>query len=397
MNIVFVYDRQIIPSFGGLERVTHLLAQELKSRGHAVTFLNIGSEDNLQEEIGEIEQLYLPVYSLPEETFRKEFQKLLDNFGADIVIYQGNSKEILKCIQVPVQGVAKISAIHFQPFPTLKKEHYIKRRAYFSDLRLKGKILKIMALTMTPFYRKLYIRDKSALYSLLIQNSDKLVLLSPRFKDRLIRHCKAASEENVTAINNPLTFNPQNQEKNEKQNTVLFVARMYDPQKNMSGFIDVWKKFHKKFPDWNAFMVGSGVHLERMKKYARKQKVKNLTFTGSVKNIREYYENAKIYCMTSTFEGWGMVLTEAMALGTVPVAFDSFEAVHDIIDHGKNGLLVAPFDKEGMADALSRLASDEDYRVSLASGGKEKIGIFKVSNIVDQWEKLFQSLVSDTQ
>lgn len=393
MNILFVYDRQIIPSFGGLERVTHLLALELTKRGYAVTFLNIGNDDNIPEEIGDINQLYLPVNGFPDKVFQKKFQELLNSLYIDVIIYQGNSNEILKCIGFPVEKARKISVVHFQPYPLLDKERIIKRKTPFSDLRLKGKLLKILALILPSVFRIFYLRKTSALYASLIGNSNKLVLLSPRFQNRLQLHCKAASENNITAINNPLTFTPTIHEQRAKENCIVFVSRMYDPQKNISDFIDVWKKFHKDFPDWNAYIIGSGDHLDRMKKYARKRKVKNLTFTGNVTNVQDYYDRAKIFCMTSTFEGWGMVLTEAMAFGAVPVAFDSFESIHDIIDHEKNGLLVPPFKVDGMVEALSRLASDEGYRASLASDGKEKVKNFEVSKIVEHWERLFLSLM----
>lgn len=398
MNILFVYDHKIIPSFGGLERVTYLLSQELMRRGHGVTYLSIGNEKgNTEEEIDNINQLFLPVNNFEDGVFSKKYQKLIADLKTDIIIYQGNSNDILKCISFPVDGPRKISVVHFQPFSYLYKERIIKRKTPFSDLRAKGKLLKLLAVTFPSVYRILYLRKMSALYASLIGNSDKLVLLSSRFYERLMRHCKAASEDNVIAINNPLTFTPPRNEDLEKENSILFVSRMSDPQKNMSGFIDVWKKFQKNFPDWKAYMIGAGEHLERMKKYAGKKKVKNLTFTGNVKNVQDYYRKSKIFCMTSTFEGWGMVLTEAMAFGAVPVAFDSFEAIHDIVDHEKTGLLVPPFKTDRMVDALSNLASDEVFRTSLALHGKEKIRIFDVANIVDKWEKLFHSLVSKTQ
>ncbi len=79
---------------------------------------------------------------------------------------------------------------------------------------------------------------------------------------------------------------------------------------------------------------------ERMEYLA--QGIPNIRFVG-YQDPLPYQLESSISCMTSLYEGWGMVLTEAMQCGAVPIAFNSFASVTDVIDHGRNGILVKPF------------------------------------------------------
>ena len=95
--------------------------------------------------------------------------------------------------------------------------------------------------------------------------------------------------------------------------------------------------------------------------------------------------------MTSSYEGWPMVLMEAMSFGCVPVVYDSFEAVHGIIDDGNDGLIVRKFDVSEMSAAILNLIHDEDKRLKMIESGKEKIKKFRVESIADCWEKRFRT------
>lgn len=74
------------------------------------------------------------------------------------------------------------------------------------------------------------------------------------------------------------------------------------------------------------------------------------------------YKRAQIICVSSTYEGFSLVLTEALQYGVIPVAFDSFESVHDIIDTGKNGFLVKPFQINYYANILKSLMFNDNLR-----------------------------------
>ena len=88
-----------------------------------------------------------------------------------------------------------------------------------------------------------------------------------------------------------------------------------------------------------------------------------------------------------------MVLLEAAAFGCVPVAFDSFAAVRDIIDDGENGALVPAFDLDAYAETLARLMRNDALRERLAKNAQTQIREkFSMDQIVKKWEELFSRL-----
>lgn len=94
--------------------------------------------------------------------------------------------------------------------------------------------------------------------------------------------------------------------------------------------------------------------------------------------------------MTSTHEGFGMVLIEAMSKGCIPMAFDSFSTVRDIIKDDRQ--LVSPFSLKEYAQKLMGIMKDSELRRELACSGYQNVINFKIDKVVDRWEMLFNSL-----
>lgn len=85
-----------------------------------------------------------------------------------------------------------------------------------------------------------------------------------------------------------------------------------------------------------------------------------------------------------------MVLTEAMQCGTVPISFNSFASVTDIIDDGHNGMLVKPFSIKEYEQKLRRLMDNSALLKQMSEYAKQDIQKYSVENVVDKWEILFQ-------
>lgn len=107
----------------------------------------------------------------------------------------------------------------------------------------------------------------------------------------------------------------------------------------------------------------------------------------------EHYARAKMLLLTSDFEGFGLVLVEAMSAGCVPIALGSYSAVYDIIDDGVCGrILPMPFDAKQMEDAVIRLARNQDDLLRMAKSGKESSARYSVGTVVDAWESVLCNL-----
>lgn len=397
MNIVFIYERKIIAEAGGVERVSSLLGNEFSRRGHNVSYISVGppelnpeipeSEENKVE--GSIPQYYC--YS-GDASFKEYMGEFLKKEEPDIAIIQSNDPSVMDFLPLLNGKVRKMLVWHNQPFASLGKERTVKKNIPTDNLFLKGKILRMMGIVVPGVFRMLNNNKWRNRYNALLPGIDNLILLSERYIPRIVRLMPGIDRSKLMAINNPNSFDiPENPDSFSKENIILFVGRLSNAQKNVTGFIDVWKIFHKSHPDWKAYILGDGEDRRYIENYASKKKVENFYFEGIRKNISDYYAKAKLLCMTSTYEGWPMVLAEAMAYGCVPVAYNSFEAVNDIVVSGESGILVSPFDTNAMARALSELADDDDLRLKLAENGRNKIQSFSVTSIVNQWERLFRN------
>ena len=98
--------------------------------------------------------------------------------------------------------------------------------------------------------------------------------------------------------------------------------------------------------------------------------------------------------MSSHYEGFPMVMVEAMACGLPVVSFDFLCGPRDIIRPGENGLLVAEGDVPALADAMCRLMSDPDARARMSEKARKVAETYSETAIMTQWERLFNAIAS---
>lgn len=252
---------------------------------------------------------------------------------------------------------------------------------------LKTKAVRWLILKLKNLYT-------SIVYTYVTSRADKYVLLSEGFKS-LFFPAKVFPKK-VTAIPNFLSRQLVDVKVDiwEKKKEVLFVGRMDNAQKRIDLLLQVWKKIEEKYNinDWILNICGGGPDAEMLKQMKEELGLQNVYFRGVV-SPEEWYRTAPIFCMTSEFEGFGLVLTEAAAFSCVPMAFDSFEAVHDIITDKENGRLIKAFDVDAYAEALAELIENKDYRMKLAENAKRDVKKFGPDVVMDEWEKLFAEVL----
>ena len=172
-----------------------------------------------------------------------------------------------------------------------------------------------------------------------------------------------------------------------KEPILLFVGRLDNRSKKLFTLIDIWYRLCKLYPQWKLIIVGDGPDKDVLINKAKD--ISNIEFKG-YQDPREYYEKASIFCMTSIFEGFPMCLTEAMQFGCVPIAFDSFSAVYDIIKSGETGELVKSFNKKKYVEKLIHLIDDETYRKKLSKNAFQYVKRYDIANILPKWIELIE-------
>lgn len=194
---------------------------------------------------------------------------------------------------------------------------------------------------------------------------------------------------NIEVIHNAATFLPSEQASLENKR-VISVGRLTH-QKGYDMLLEAWKPVHERHPDWKLTIVGGGEEKEQ-----RKQQIMTLGLESSVEllpptsQIVQEYLDSSIYVLSSRYEGFGMVLVEAMACGLPAVAFSCKCGPRDIITNEKDGLLVETGDLAKLADAICRLIENPDLRLRMGSEAAETIQQkFNPNKIMTQWDQLF--------
>ncbi len=240
-----------------------------------------------------------------------------------------------------------------------------------------------------PFFRnKLYKRRR--MYGI----CDRFVVLSRSYIDMAYNRLRLPDREKLAAISNPRPYGDINPDiLGMKKNQVLIVSRLDEKQKNLRAAVRIWKSIEKRGTEgWELVLAGHGEDEESLMNYVRKQGLRHFRFVGRVNNPLPLYQESSIFMMTSNYEGFPTTLQESLQNGCVPVAFDTFAALHDMIDDGRDGLVISPGDEQGYAEALYQLMNDRERRAGMSELGMSSCDRYRIEVIGKQWTELFCSL-----
>ena len=218
-----------------------------------------------------------------------------------------------------------------------------------------------------------------------LKKLDRFVVLTEEDKDAW------PELKNICVIPDPLSFLPTKYSE-FKERRVIAVGR-YVYQKGFDLLLQAWSKIEKLYPDWQLVIFGDGdrtPYENQMKAFGVDDNRCHLN--GPTSNVQHEYINSSIFVFSSRFEGFGMVLVEAMACGLPVVSFDCPCGPKDIIKDGEDGILVENGNIDLLASSLSILINDEFLRKSMSKAGQKNAQRFNIVHIAEQWRDLFESL-----
>ncbi len=391
-NFKIAFIHEIYP-FGGKEEITNILADFFNQnnievfvyscvidtskslnnncRYNLLPDRNIASDINSEFLINEIcanniDIFIVPDYNIPLESIRQECE--------------------CKIIYV----------LHSTPFWEITVKYELAK------LRSTKSLLKKLEWHVIQFWRydvfRLHERKIRNNYREILANVDRFITLTDGYSQKIISELSLSKEfsNKLSSISNPLSsiiFN--NQEFVNKQKEVLYVGRLSYADKRVDRLLNIWKYICINYPDWNLKIVGDGPEMQNLKNLAETLGLINICFEGYHDDVSAYYNKGSILCMTSTFEGWPLSLSEAQAYGVIPIAFNCSAGVEKIISpNGVNGFLITPFDITQFANQLEELMQDEEMRKRMAKAVQQKSKEYSLSNIGKQWLGLFNELMS---
>lgn len=380
MNILFLFNKPIIPEKGGVQRVTDTLATHLKKHGMTSYFISPLFPESLEEV--DKNQLYLPTGEMDTTEDKVFFQEVVEKYKIQVVInqmsYSKNAVGLLAC----VPHIKRISVFHISPYSNWKYffDSQVTSFPTGSGLHRLGRFSLLNQLGRSVF-RLLFAKK----FRNTSEHSDRLVFFTPSYVADFEAIAGVSATEKSTSLANPIPFVAEKKSSLEKR--VLYIGRLAINQKRIDLLLDAWELIMNTYPDWHLDIVGSGPDEQMLKAYCEKKQLKRVAFHGQ-QTPQAYYEQASILALPSAYEGFPMAMVESMSYGLVPVAFDSYAALKELVGDHNNGLLASPFDVKAYAGQLSMLMGNPDEIKIMAKRCVARSAAFEVSLITQQWADL---------
>lgn len=375
MKIVYCVSGQ--HCFGGTEVVTVVKAEALANvDGVSVWVLNSEAADTMAfSSSGKVRLVDLGVrynevsgrfpFNLLAIFYRKlrhgkALKATLNRIRPDIVISTGLEKSFLPFIR--------------GPWKTIREIHFPKNRRQRAG---KGNPVLRLFSKMGDWFE----------YDVVCKKYDRVIVLT---REDLIENWKDST--NVCAIPNPVRFQPITPSPLNKKR-VLAAGRL-SYEKNFSSLIRAFSLVSKRFPEWCLDIYGEGTESSSLRAEINDLGLSDcICLKGNTKDLEKELLSSSIFVASSKYEGFSLVLVEAMACGLPVVSYSCPYGPEEIVHDEENGFLVPVDDENTLAERICRLITDESLRSRMGASAFERARAYSLERITQTWMSLFNDLL----
>lgn len=201
---------------------------------------------------------------------------------------------------------------------------------------------------------------------------------------------------NVITIPDPMSFSPTRISRQEHKRVIAVGRYVY--QKGFDLLLEAWSMVEKERPDWQLAIYGMGERTPYEELVTRLGIDKTRChLNGSTEDIEKEYSESSLFVLSSRFEGFGMVIVEAMSCGLPAVSFACPCGPRDIVSNGVDGLLVDNGDVKELAEAILRLTGDDDKRRLMGEKARTNARRFDMDAIAALWQQQFKMIMDSKQ
>lgn len=306
---------------------------------------------------------WIKAYIFARKEFKHQFYNQIKDIHPDIVICTGYAHPVLDIIiDTSQQTNAKIIV-----------ESHVKG----DTVSMKKYIFNHILAYLFSFWDS-YILKK-------IKKADCVVTLTHEDKEFWKPYA-----QRIEVIPNILTITPK--KVIDYRAKRIIAAGRYVHQKGFDLLLEAWHLIDKSFNDWHLYIYGNESRVPFQRIVDKYEMNSNVHLMPATKDIVEEFSKSSIFVLSSRFEGFGLVLAEAMSCGLACVSFNCPYGPRDIISNEEDGILVENGNIEALSKAIERLMTDERLRQSMGEKAINNVVRFDQKTIMNQWEHLFLSL-----
>lgn len=307
---------------------------------------------------------WLKAYHAARKCFKNQFKSLVNDICPDIVVSTVYSYQVLDII---------IKTCHQEGIKTVMESH------------TQGE-------TVTLSQKFKYNQYLFRLFSLW----DGYIMKSLRYCNCVVTLTKQdipfwqKYAKRIEVIPNMLTITPKKVTDYEVKRVIS--AGRYMSEKGFDMLLEAWHLLPGEFRDWHLYIFGNGdrsMYQNIVDKYNMEETVHLMPATN---DIAEEFSKSSLYVMGSRYEGFGLVLAEAMSCGLPCVSFDCPYGPREIVKDGEDGLLAKYKDIEDLAQKMALLMSDTELRRKMGEQALRNIARYEPGTIMSQWINLFQNI-----
>jgi len=354
MKLVFL---SYLHGFGGAEKQNVMLANAMAERGHNVTLISICADNNCYSLDERVKYIFLP-------DRKTNVMRLVTRYR-DI-------KEKLKEIDPDVTV-----SFWFQS-------------AYLTALMKKKITGKVVYSERGDPGDKEYSGALGLIRKLTIAGIDGFVFQSKGAQSYFNESVRNRS----TVIPNPVFVHPEDfPAVTQRRKAIVTVGRLH-PQKNQALLINAFAKISREFPEYTLEIYGDGELKDELRTRIDSLGISDKAMLkGTSKKIHSLIYDAALFVLSSDYEGIPNTLLEAMALGMPCISTDCRPGgARELIENGKDGIIVPINDETALANAITDLLSDEEKASEIGRRARITARRFDPANVYSQWERFFETI-----
>ncbi len=376
-KLSIVYIVQTLAVVGGLERIQTEKMNALSATGrYRVSVVCVCQEENTPNAFPlstDVRQLCLGQVFDPKQPFRSNPL----GFFLGRMKWRRQSKKRLKATLCALRPDVVVATVNHIPngFYRLKAKTVLESHCNLSDT-LRGRLM--------PWYSRMAIaRDARHVSAVVTLTRDDAALWT------FARRVEVIPNFTCQKAVGPCDY---------RSRRVVALGRLYE-QKGFDLLVDAWKTVAERHPDWHLDIYGDGEQRDTLQRQIADGGLSQaVTLHPATVDVAAAYASAAFYVMSSRYEGFGLVLIEAMRCGLPCVSFDCPSGPSEIITDGRDGILV-PYRglsrKErvaGLAQALCRMMDHEEELPAMGRAAQAASQRYTAENVIPMWERLFAGL-----